>query len=270
MKKSLLSIAGSAMLMAGSVFAQETETAALSEKSQPWYSPYWTSSNVHVIHGKNYEDTDKTQEIFSFEHASGYKWGDIFMFFDHVNRSGRDNDFYMEVHPRLSLSYLTGADLSFGPVKDVFIATEYNKNDDTGRFENFEAYLYGIGFALDAPGFDYMNLNIYARDTQNADNPFTGESMASGITTQVSFDWRYPFSIGKTDWYCAGFFDWAGKEDQKLENFLFETRVMTDIGKLFGKEKALYTGVEYKNWWNKYGVENLDEEVVSINLMYEF
>jgi len=264
MKKSLLSIAGSAMLMASSVFAQETEAPALSEKSQPWYAPYWTSSNVHVIHGKVYEDfKDDTQEIFSFEHASGYKWGDVFMFFDHVNRDGADNDFYMEVHPRLSLSYLTGADLSFGPVKDVLIATEYNKNDDTGPIEEFEAFLYGIGFSLDAPGFDYMNLNLYVRDDQD-------DERADGVTSQISFDWRVPFSISKSDWYFAGFFDWAGKEGDKLENFLIEARLMTDIGKIFGKEKALYTGIEYKNWENKYGADFLDEEVVSINLMYEF
>lgn len=262
MKKLFVTAAASVALAAGAVSAQEG--ASISEKAHAWYNPYWTSSNVHVIHGKVYEDAkDDTQQIFSFEHASGYKWGDLFMFFDHINRDKADNDFYMEIHPRLSLSYLTGTDLSFGPVKDVLIATEYNRNDDSGPYEKCEAYLYGIGFSLDAKGFDYMNLNVYARDDQN-------DMLADGVTTQVSFDWRYPFSIGKTDWYCSGFFDWAGKEGDKIENFLIETRVMTDIGKFFGKEKAFYTGIEYKNWNNKYGVDEWDEEVVSVNVMFEF
>ncbi len=279
MHKKLFSLAAATVMLLGlSSSAAEQKKLTLEQPApvpaveettteNAWYKPIWTSTNLQYLFGSdNYETGDENQKILSLEHASGYKWGDLFFFVDYIDqdKSGLGDDLYFEIHPRLSLSYLTGKDLSYGIIKDVFIATEYNRDGNANPNDwnngDFEALLYGFGVALDVEGFSYLNVNLYCRDDQEQD----------GETTQLSVDWCYPFTIGPADLYCSGFFDWAGEEGNASQNFLFETRVMMDTGKFFGFEKSLYTGIEYKYWQNKYGVDALDEKTLNFSLIYTF
>lgn len=124
----------------------------------------WHNESLTYLYGKNFKINPPIQQTFTLEHASGWTWGDLFIFFDQINYNGKEdasngkNTYYGEITPRLSFGKLTGADLSFGPVKDVLLAGTYEFGEgDT------EAYLLGPGFDLAIPGFDYFQLNFYYR-----------------------------------------------------------------------------------------------------------
>lgn len=121
----------------------------------------WHNESLTYLYGKNFKINPPIQQTFTLEHASGWTWGDLFIFFDQINYNGKEdasngkNTYYGEITPRLSFGKLTGADLSFGPVKDVLLAGTYEFGEgDT------EAYLLGPGFDLAIPGFDYFQAQL--------------------------------------------------------------------------------------------------------------
>lgn len=88
-----------------------------------------------------------------------YGYVDFFDLFDSRgdDRHGGDNMF-AKIAPRMSLDGLTGKDLSFGPVKELYIASVNNIGDSA----LFEHYI-GVGSDVMVPWFGKMGLNAYAR-----------------------------------------------------------------------------------------------------------
>ena len=63
-----------------------------------------------------------THVIYTLQHASGWKFGDVFTFVDLLDsqESGfQDFDAYGEAYASLSLGKMGGRPLAFGPVSDV-------------------------------------------------------------------------------------------------------------------------------------------------------
>src|SRR3546814_2823481 len=85
-------------------------------------------------------------QTITFEHASGWTWGDMFLFVDNKwynGISGSDgHTYYGEFSPRLSLGKISGADLSFGPIKDVLISATYERGE--GRSEEHTSELQSL------------------------------------------------------------------------------------------------------------------------------
>ena len=122
----------------------------------------WQDTSLTYLYGKNFEVDSDEQQTVTFEHASGLSFGDTFLFVDFIDYrdwDGDDDGLYGEFSPRFSASKIGDVDASFGPIKDVLVATtyEFGKGD-------VESLLYGIGFDLDVPGFDFFQLNFYYRD----------------------------------------------------------------------------------------------------------
>src|SRR5690606_40214000 len=97
----------------------------------------------------------------SLEYAAKVKYADVFFFVDRARTDADAKSTYFELAPRLSLGEVTGKDLSFGPVKDVLVATTWEA--DSSNFDNF---LYGIGFSLDIPYTQYANINFYKAENE--------------------------------------------------------------------------------------------------------
>ena len=162
----------------------------------------WHNESLTYLYGKNFKINPPIQQTFTLEHASGWTWGDLFIFFDQINYNGKEdasngkNTYYGEITPRLSFGKLTGADLSFGPVKDVLLAGTYEFGEgDT------EAYLLGPGFDLAIPGFDYFQLNFYYRKPD-------GNRVRAGAW-QITPVWSYTIPVGNSDILIDGYMDWV-------------------------------------------------------------
>ncbi len=204
----------------------------------------WSSTSMSILHGSDYKlASSEEATILTVEHASGWQYGDNFFFFDLWQPFDKDSGIYGEWHPRLSFGKLTGKDMSFGPVRDVLLATELNIGD------GWRAYLYGVGFDLDIPHFNFFSINFFIRE-----DPFIeGES-----TFQISPSWSLPFTLGKAQFDFTGFLDYAGTEGTAEANLLTAPQLLLNVGSLSGEAGTLWVGVEYQIWTNKYGVKSSD------------
>ncbi len=211
----------------------------------------WQNNSLTVLYGDNFKVNPEKQQTLTFEHASGWSFGDVFFFVDTIHYSdvseGDDTTYYGEFSPRLSFGKLTGADLKAGPVTDVLLAATYEFGE--GDIKN---YLIGPGFDLAIPGFDYFQVNLYRRHT---DSSVKGDDEGLWQITPV---WSYTLPVGNSDLVIDGFIDWVvGNEDNYRNNLHFNPQIKYDLGKALSlSAKQLYVGIEYDYWKNKYGIED--------------
>ena len=236
----------------------------------------WHGESVSYLYGKNYNVDPAIQQTITLEHASAWTWGDLFAFVDNSwyngARSGNGNySLYGEFSPRFSAGKLLGQDLSFGPVKDILLATTYEFGDD-----DVDAYLIGPGFDLAIPGFDYFQLNFYYRKPD-------GNRVPSGAW-QITPAWSYTLPLGNSNLLIDGFIDWVvnnksghgNNQSDYHANLHFNPQIKYDLGKSLGYEaKHLYVGVEYDYWSDKYGIKDdgsftTDQNTASLLVKYQF
>lgn len=210
-------------------------------------SAVWSTTNVQFLYGEDFELGDSIRTTLTVEHANGWKYGDNFFFLDveNPNRNGNNSStsLYAEFSPRLSIGKISGADLSFGPIKDLLLAGTVEMGN------GFHNYLYGLGLSLDLPKFAYFDLNVYVRNSLSQE----------GTTYQVTPCWALPFSLGSSNLLFEGFADIAGSEGSAASNIDFQPRLLVDVGNYAGAPDNLWAGIEYIYWHNKFGVDGVDE-----------
>ena len=239
---------------------------------------HWQDNSLSYLNGSNFNEMNfngeeqRSQSTYTFEHASGWKWGDLFAFYDYVNadntqyrgsftnntfnESEHNSFYYMEISPRISGSWMTGQSLAFGPVKDVLAAFTYEKGNGGPGTEN---YLYGVGLDWDAPGFAFLQTNLYR--VKINEQVFFADTGAPAYAEQLTIAGAYPFAIGEQSFVIDGYADWRSpSKDAGTQSSLGSSiQVKWDAGKaLFGSERQLYIGTELNMWHNKYGVKPID------------
>jgi nucleoside-specific outer membrane channel protein Tsx len=221
----------------------------------------WQDNSLTYLYGEKFKLDPDTQHTITFEHVSGWAFGDVFFFVDGIYWNGaRDfkNDEYTvygEFAPRLSAGKLLGKDLSVLFIKDFLLTScfEFGKNSD----ENF---LIGPAIDLDLPGFDFFQLNLYRRynDRNKAPESF-----------QLTPVWKTTIPLADTSIVFDGFIDWVFGDDTR--NLHICPQLKLDVGALVGMEKSkLYAGIEYDYWENKYGVRGVDQNTFSGIVKYHF
>ena len=235
----------------------------------------WQDNSLSALYGRDYKvnyslsTDDSSRGVLTFEHVSGHSWGDLFLFSDYLNSEDGSSELYTEVSPRLSLGKLGGRELSYGPVKDVLLAgqLELGIMDDpdnlTATGPRFINRLAGVGFDLTAPGFSYLQANLYHRSNENkADNE------------QLTLAWGLPFNLGSESFLYDGFIDWASASADAHPSMNFTSQLKWDIGARTGKPKKLYAGIEYVHWNDKFGIEDgtfgIDSNERNINLLLKY
>ena len=212
----------------------------------------WQDNSLTYLNGIDFKVDPPKQQTLTFEHASGWSFGDLFIFVDGIkynteatNGAGDGHTFYGEISPRLSFGKLSGADLSFGPIKDVLLAATYEFGED-----DVDSYLLGPALDLNVPGFDFFQLNTYYRETD-------GKRDGSGVW-QITPAWSYTLAVGDSDLVIDGFMDWVVDNDDSYHaNLHFNPQIKYDLGKAMKwGEKQLYVGIEYDYWKNKYGIKD--------------
>ena len=213
----------------------------------------WSSFSLSYLNGSDYEVGDPDRQVVTVEHASGHSWGDNFFFLDRLESDNGNSENYMELSPRLSLSSLTGSDLSFGLVKDVLLAGTWESG------EGFDNVLAGVGVSLDLPGFKYFNANLYrANNDKSSDD------------TQLTLTWGLPFALSDAEFLYDGFIDWTTSESDKASEMNFTSQLKWNAGKLIGTSAPVYVGVEYAYWNNKFGIDGVDERNPALLLKWHF
>ena len=140
---------------------------------------HWQNNSLSYLYGQDFKvDAGEIQQTVTFEHASGWSWGDMFLFVDNKWYNGLSGEeghtYYGEFSPRLSLGKLSGQDVSFGPVKDVLLAATYERGESSAGRPN-QTYLLGPAVDLDVPGFDRLAINVYYRKPDGTTRRASGQ-----------------------------------------------------------------------------------------------
>lgn len=216
--------------------------------------PVWQDFSVTGLYGENYEVVDDKQTTVTLEYAAKLKNADVFFFVDRSRGADDHKGTYFELAPRLSLGEISGQSLSFGPIKDVLLATTWES--DSSGFDNF---LYGLGFALDIPYFQYANVNVYRANNEHQDDDY-----------QLTLTYGVPFNLGNEEFLVDGFLDWSTTEATHRSEMNWTTQWKWNAGKHLSPDTRLYVGIEHSVWNNKYGIPNADENNVSALVKYHF
>ena len=180
-------------------FTQLTALCALASTAAfAQAKPVWQDFSVTGLYGENYEVVDDQQTTLTVEYAAKVKYADVFFFMDRLRGGDDVKSTYFELSPRLSLSEVTGQKLAFGPVKDVLISTTWEGSDNADNF------LYGVGFDLDIPYFQYASLNLYRANNEKV--------FGNKDDYQMTLTYGVPFKLGAEDFLVDGFLDWSTAE----------------------------------------------------------
>lgn len=216
---------------------------------------------VHLLHASGYKLVQDRATTFTGEWANAWRYGDNFAFVDVAWPFAGEPATYSEWLPRLSLSKLSGREISAGPVRDVLLAGNIKSGD------GFRSHLAGLGVSLDLPGFNFVNVNGFRRNDANV----------PGSAWQLNMSWNRTFTTGALHWEFSGFLNWAsaegtpGKGGYSHPNLLTQPQLMLDLGRLLGSgPDRIYAGVEWQVWRNKFGVDGYDESVLQAALKLKF
>ncbi len=194
----------------------------------------FSTTNLQFLYGSKFDgdtfvhDTDNGKKsTITAEHYSMWKYGDAYIFVDFAKADNKfkyqdkEYDTYGEIQPRFSLSKISGNDLSFGIIKDVYISTQYNQG------EGYRATLVGGGVDLKVPFFSVFGVNLYNKKTNLNDD-----------TYQLSLNYTMPFTMIGLHFTIDGFIDLTG------DDFLTQNQFLVDLGKV-SEVSSVKAGVEW-------------------------
>ena len=231
----------------------------------------WSTTEAQYQYGKLDAPTfagggSDWTHILTLQHASGWKYGDNFFFFDILNSGNsefNDNDIYMEWYSNFSIGKLTGANLKFGPVKDLGIILGINMDSQAKVIK----YLPGIRFDLDLPKFAFAHLDVtaYLDGNKGVEDACALVAPTETDSFMVDFNWALPISVGNQLFSIEGHVEYI---DDRTNSFggdvdwwiLGQPQFRWDIGNaLFNHKDTMFVGAEIQFWINKLGDSKTDE-----------
>jgi len=222
----------------------------------------WSATELHYQHGSITAPefaggASSTTDILTFQHASGWAYGDSFFFIDYLRDSKKDgfndHDFYGELYVNFSLGKISGKDLGFGPIKDIGLLAGLNAGADA----NVVKYLPGIRIVWDIPGFAFLNLDV-TLFMDASPGAGSGGAPKEKDSWYVDINWAYPFQIGGQGFSIEGHAEYiAGRKNEFGDDvkpwILAQPQLRWDAGGALGAPGRLYVGVEWQYWQNKLG-----------------
>ena len=130
-------------------------------------------ANLHLYKGVNqrggpfsFDDT-----YIELEFGGRYEWLDLYGyvdFIDALNSSSSDkhgdNNFFVDIEPRISIDYLLNKDLSYGALKELYFAFDiYYADPSPGIEEGLKIIWMGLGSDVEVPWLGKTGLNLYTR-----------------------------------------------------------------------------------------------------------
>ena len=211
----------------------------------------WQSSNIQLSTGNTFELGPSDRTIITFEHLDRYRYGDNYLFYDFTTTT---DSYYAEWRTRLSLSRISGKEVAFGPITDVLVGAQLEFLDGG---ENRQGY--GIGLALDVPGFQNFGANFLSRD----DPRFSGRAGLLVFNWRAALNWGAPVNF-------EGFCDIQEAEGEQNSWVHCQPRLLLDIGHFYGRAGEIFGGIEYQYWSDKFGAGITSENALQAQLKLLF
>ena len=211
---------------------------------------------LHLYHGENqrggpfaFDDT-----YVEFEFGGRYEWLDYYGyvdFIDALNSSTSDkhgqNNFFVDIEPRISIDYLTNTDLSYGALKELFLAFDiYYADEPNGK--GLKVVWMGLGSDIDIPWLGKSGVNFYTRyieENYGASN----ENSFDGYVAHINwFKPLYNFTDSRFLSF-QGYLDYEFGSD--LDNNSFEKQYRTSDS----LQSYLGFWIHDKKWTAGYGLK---------------
>lgn len=227
------------------------------------YAFDWTSSNIQLLYGSDFKLGNADRTTVAIEHVNGWKYGQNFFFIDIIDRSGIGVQVYAELYSFLSLSKISGADLSMGVVKDISLFAGLNISNKP-EHDHFKAYIAGLSFNLANPYFNYLQFDM---------GVYKSDDVKDRFGFQLTPVWSFPFQLASIKLKFRGYTHFRTSNTNNSGNFyiLAKPQLLVDIGDLMGiKTDTLHIGTEYSYWLNKFGIKGVNESVVQALLIASF
>ena len=213
------------------------------------------------------------QHTLTLQHASAWSHGANFFFVDLAccDDPVSNRNAYLEWFSYLSLSALSGREISFGPVRNISLIGGVN----WGAQSRFAKFTPGVQLALDLPGFAFANLDFAYLVDFSAGLEGGGVPQTDGIFG-VDFNWAYPFEVGGRSFSIEGHGEWQsphGTETGERNAYavLLQPQIRYDIGKaLWGADNRVLIGTELQVWINKFAVEGANEFLPQFLVVFGF
>jgi hypothetical protein len=253
----------------GSAFAQEWSTNELQFQYGSLAVPLFATDGETGI----YQNTP----ILTFQHASGWSFGDVFFFIDAFDATSNeqypfaDADAYGEYYVNFSSSKLLGVDYGGGPLRDVGLILGLN----AGLDPKVGKYLPGVRLSWDVPGFAFLNTAFMAYIDASA-GVSGGGAPAETDSYLIDVNWAYPLEFGKQRFSIEGHFEYAGERKNEFGEevswwFLAQPQLRWDIGNaLFERPDKLFVGTELQWFVNKFGDPETDELAAQALVVWRF
>lgn len=232
----------------------------------------WSVNEIHLQYGVLDVPSfagggDSRHLIYTLQHASGWKYGDNFVFVDLLDARGQgfqDNDVYGEAYANLSFSKISGRQLGSGLIADFGLLLGINAGADA----KVRKYLPGFRLALNLPGFAFANLDVMAYIDDNH-GVASGGAPKEDDTFLIDFNFAKPFNFGEAQLSLEGHLEYASGRDNEFGDrqpswILFQPQLRWQA------MEHLSLGLEIQYWRNKLGDPLTDEKTVQALLVWTF
>ncbi|MBM4055547.1 MAG: nucleoside-binding protein [Planctomycetes bacterium] len=240
----------------------------------------WSITELHYQYGILDTPTfagggNAATHILTLQHASGWKYGDNFIFIDFLEDSEKDDfndtDLYGEAYFNFSLSKIFKTKVGKGPVKDIGALAGINMGADSHVLK----YLPGIRLSWDVPGFTFLNTDFtaYIDDSSGIDS---GGAPKESDSFYIDINWAYPLRFGSHIFSIEGHMEYIGERtnefgDKVSEWFFAQPQFRYDLGNtFFEKPNTLFIGIEWQTWINKLGDSKTDENTAQFLMVRRF
>jgi hypothetical protein len=240
----------------------------------------WSNTELQYQYGRlsapSFAGGEKAgTNILTFQHASGWKYGDNFFFVDYLDDSNNDGfndkDFYAELYINASIGKISKWSLHAGPISDVGFIMGLNIGGDP----NVLKWLPGIRLAWSLPGFAFLNTDITAYLDESSGLK-QGGAPSEDDSFMIDVNWARPFSVKNQSFSVEGHVEIIGSRKNELgENvdtwILAQPQFRYDIGKaLFANPNQVFIGIEWQIWINKLGDPDTDENAIQALAVWRF
>lgn len=229
--------------------------------SAPAAAVDWARNDIRVLHGAGFEAGPSRRTNVSFQHLSGWRYGDTFGFVDIISRDDIGAEYYGELYTWVSVAKASGREtLGLGPLKDIAPGMAVNLGGEPFD-DDFLAWLPGAKLVLDLPFLDFFELQAFAYHIDG-----------SGRTgSQVTPVWQKTFDVGRTRVVFRGFVDFRSASVTGGAPEVFsQPELLVDVGHWWGDSDRLLAGMRWQYARNKFGVRDLDEDAQQFMVSWTF
>ncbi|WP_286341792.1 outer membrane protein OmpK [Ferrimonas sp. YFM] len=140
-----------------------------------------------------------------------------------MNSNSNSSKMFLKLAPRFSLDAMTGKDLSFGPVQEMYISTLFNVDGKIGSGNGLYNTFWGVGADVMVPWLGKTGMNLYGLYDAN-------ESKWDGY--QFSMNWFKPFKFFENGSFLSfqGYVDYQWGIDEVSFGAGTENQLKTDKG----------------------------------------